>query len=48
VLLSVEVLRYTADDRQRDWPEDLGFNFVNAIQEMAINWGQVAATGPNV
>ena len=36
--------RYTADDQQRDFPGDLGFNFVNAIQEMTIYWGQSPTT----
>ena len=40
--------RYTADDQQRDWPGDLGFTFVNAIQEMNIYWGEAPTTAGNV
>lgn len=40
--------RYTADDQQRDFPGDLGFNFVNAIQEMTLYWGTSPTSSNNV
>jgi len=40
--------RYTADDQQRDWPGDLGFNFVNAIQEMTLYWGTAPTTSGTI
>jgi hypothetical protein len=40
--------RYTADDQQRDWPGDLGFNSVNSIQEMTIYFGTAPTTSANV
>ena len=50
-LLSMNVAadrRYTADDQQRDWPGDLGMNFVNSIQEMTLYWGQTPTSSGNV
>jgi hypothetical protein len=47
VLLDMDVAvnrRYTADDQQRDWPGDLCFNFVNAIQEVNLYWGDAPTT----
>lgn len=32
--------RYTNEDQQRDYPDDLGFEFVNSIQEITIYWGR--------
>lgn len=40
--------RYTADDQQRDWPGDLCFNFVNAIQEMTLYWGTAPTSAGNI
>lgn len=40
--------RYTQDDQQRDWPGDLGFQFVLGIQEVAIIWGTQARTGTSI
>lgn len=40
--------RYTADDQQRDWPGDLGFTFVNAIQEMTLYWGTAPTSAGNI
>lgn len=40
--------RYTADDQQRDWPGDLGFNFVNSIQEITIYWGSAPTNTGNI
>lgn len=40
--------RYTADDQQRDWPGDLGFTFVNAIQEMTLYWGTSPTSAGNI
>ena len=31
--------RYTIQDQQQDWPGDLGFLFVDSIQEQTIYWG---------
>jgi hypothetical protein len=39
--------RYTADDQNRDWPGDLGMNFVWPIQEKGLYWG-TAPSGTNV
>lgn len=33
--------RYTNDDQQIDHPGDLGFQFVNSIQERQIYWGRL-------
>lgn len=40
--------RYTNEDQQLDWPGDLGFQFVNAIQEMTIFWGRQAHSTNNI
>jgi hypothetical protein len=40
--------RYTADDQQRDWPGDLGMQFVNGIQEMTIYWGNAPTSAGNL
>jgi len=32
--------RYTLEDQNRDWPGDLGFSFVNAIQQQTLFWGK--------
>jgi len=43
VTLNVPVdRRYTQQDQQMDWPGDVGFNFVNSVQETTINWGTTA------
>jgi hypothetical protein len=36
--------RYTNEDQQLDYPGDRGFEFVNSIQEVAINWGRTPST----
>lgn len=33
--------RYTHDDAQIDHPGDLGFQFVNSLQDLIIYWGRV-------
>jgi hypothetical protein len=33
--------RYTHDDAQIDHPGDLGFQFVNSLQEVTLYWGRV-------
>ena len=40
--------RYTNPDQQMDWPGDLGFMFVDAIQEMTLFWGQQANVTNNI
>ena len=40
--------RYTIQDQQMTWPGDLGFQFVQAIQEVTIFWGQHATVTPNI
>jgi hypothetical protein len=40
--------RYTNEDQQMDHPGDLGFQFVNAIQEITIFWGQQAHSTNNI
>lgn len=32
--------RYTQQDQQMTWPDDLGFQFVDSIQEFILAWGQ--------
>jgi hypothetical protein len=32
--------RYTQQDQQMTWPDDLGFQFVDSIQEFVLAWGQ--------
>lgn len=36
--------RYTNEDQQLDYPGDRGFEFVNSIQEVAVNWGRTPST----
>lgn len=31
--------RYTSEDQKRDYPDDLGFDFVEAITELELTWG---------
>lgn len=40
--------RYTIEDQQRDYPGDLGFSFVDSIQEITLYWGQAPTTAANV
>ena len=40
--------RYTADDQQRDWPGDLGFQFISEIIEMTLYWGSAPTSTNNV
>ena len=40
--------RYTQEDQQRDYPGDLGFQFVNSIQESQIFWGTGPGTSNNL
>jgi hypothetical protein len=40
--------RYTLIDSQIDDAGDLGFQFVNGLQEMTLFWGRYPATGANV
>jgi hypothetical protein len=39
--------RYTHEDQQLEHPGDLGFEFVNAIQDIGIFWGRHPASAPN-
>ena len=40
--------RYTPDDQQRDWPGDLGMNFVYGIQELNIYFGGAPTSSGNL
>lgn len=40
--------RLTADDQNRDWPGDLGMNFVYALQEKTWYWGTAPTSGANI
>lgn len=40
--------RYTTEDQQRDWPGDLGMNFVSQIQELTVYWGTAPSVGTNL
>ncbi len=40
--------RYTAEDQQREWPGDLGFQFVSQIQEKALFFGSSPTVTQNV
>jgi hypothetical protein len=40
--------RYTQQDQQMTWPGDLGFQFVDSIQEFTIAWGQSYNATTNV
>jgi hypothetical protein len=39
--------RYSNDDQQLDYPGDQGMQFVNAIQEVTIYWGQTPLSANN-
>lgn len=39
--------RYTNEDQRIDHPEDRGFEFVNAIQDVTIFWGRVPTSNGN-
>ena len=40
--------RYTDEDQQMDYPGDLGFQFVNGIQEAQIYWGRSPSSTNNL
>lgn len=40
--------RYTAEDQQRDWPGDLGMNFVFSLQEKTWYWGTAPTSSGNI
>ena len=40
--------RYTHDDAQLDNPGDMGFSFVNGIQEITTSWGRIPSSTSNV
>lgn len=40
--------RLTTEDQQRDWPGDLGFIFVNQIQQITLYWGSAPTTAGTV
>jgi hypothetical protein len=40
--------RYTDEDQQMDYPGDLGFQFVNGIQEAQIYWGRSPSSQNNL
>ena len=40
--------RYTNEDQQIDHPGDRGFEFVNLIQQVQINWGRVPSSKTNL
>jgi hypothetical protein len=40
--------RYTQEDQQELYPGDLGFQFVNSVQEMTIDWGLFPTNGNNI
>jgi hypothetical protein len=40
--------RYTSVDQQRDYPGDLGFQFVNALQERTLFWGNYPNSQNNI
>jgi hypothetical protein len=40
--------RYTSDDQQIDYPGDLGFAFVTAIQSQTIYWGRHPSNNNNL
>ncbi|MGA2501113.1 MAG: hypothetical protein ABSH20_25530, partial [Tepidisphaeraceae bacterium] len=40
--------RYTNEDQQLDYPGDLGFSFVDQIQEVTIYWGRTPCSTNNV
>jgi hypothetical protein len=40
--------RYTDEDQQMDFPGDLGFQFVNGIQDAQIYWGRTPSSKNNL
>ena len=40
--------RYTNEDQQLDYPGDMGFSFVDQIQEITIYWGRTPCSTNNV
>ena len=40
--------RLTNQDQQMDWPGDLGFQFVDALQEQTLWWGTMPNTTNNI
>lgn len=40
--------RYTHSDQQISHPGDLGFSFVNSIQEITLYWGRTPVSGNNI
>ena len=40
--------RYTNEDQQSTWPGDLGFMFVDALQEMTLFWGGYPLSQNNI
>jgi len=40
--------RYTLDDSHIENPDDLGFMFVNSLQEQTISWGRTPASSNNL
>jgi hypothetical protein len=40
--------RYTQEDQQRDWPGDLAFMFVDALQESIFYWGLSPSSTANI
>ena len=40
--------RYTDEDQQLDYPGDLGFQFVNGIQDAQIYWGRTPSSKNNL
>ena len=39
--------RYTNEDQQLDYPGDRGFEFIDSIQEVTINWGRTPSSQNN-
>lgn len=40
--------RYTNEDQQRDYPGDLAFQFVDALQEQTLYWGRTPTSSNNL
>ena len=40
--------RYTIDDQQMDFPGDLGFQWVNALQSRMLIWGRLPVSANNL
>lgn len=38
-LMKPRMRRYTSEDQQRDYPNDLGFDYVPSIQDTTVIWG---------